>query len=544
MKKELSGEEIVRYIRENPGADLTLEALCRVFATNRTTLAGKIREISGLSPGQFVLRQRLEMSREELAMTDIPLARLAEKYGFSEDSYYIRAFRRQFGQTPHQFRLRKGKKMLNERDDFRRDLEYGLGRAVVRLRRQEDQSAWRGILLDYVRDICSGKEENHIIGWGYLQGLVDSFADREALLAEIAGIALTGVKAGDVFSMELLKAMGYDREVLVILEQQYRQAYDALVEWLEASGEKLTMDADQPLAHAWYQIAAALCRYPLPRERHKQIILDRAGLFAYEKVEYGVPHIPIVMLNHIWDKMGRDYLWELMDEVAAEHPWGEAAHLKREFVPAPKKREVQIPDSAQLARAAREIADGNVPDERKLELLDLFVRHHSDVDPPDWPLSAGPLIELDRRLVKKNGRKDRNAEYPQRVLVRIQCPVVREYGQQLWETGDQTGPLLILANYTPADRELLEGLLHSADKRLRQWSMWQLVYLMEKNTPGLPEFDPNELMIMGEKLLVSRPALVKAMFACGRVDDELAGELLFDGYREVRELAKAYFAAK
>ena len=147
-------------------------------------------------------------------------------------------------------------------------------------------------------------------------------------------------------------------------------------------------------------------------------------------------------------------------------------------------------------------------------------------------------------MVQKNGRKDRYAEYPSRVLVRIHCPEVREYGLQLWETGDQNGPLLILANYTAADREMLEDLLYSADNRLRQWSMWQFIYLMEKNTPGLPEIDTYDLLMMAEDLLVSRSTLVKALLACGRVDDELAEELLFDVYREVRELAENYFAVK
>ena len=51
--------EVLRYIRANPRADLSITALCDKFSTNRTTLADTIKELTGLSPAQYVLSERL-----------------------------------------------------------------------------------------------------------------------------------------------------------------------------------------------------------------------------------------------------------------------------------------------------------------------------------------------------------------------------------------------------------------------------------------------------------------------------------------------------
>ena len=101
-EKEVSG--IIRYIREHVASPLNLKQLCQTFRTNRTTLTKQFKELTGLTPMQFVLEERLNQTRSELLFTGLPIGEIALKYGFSDANYYIRAFKRRYGKSPLQYR--------------------------------------------------------------------------------------------------------------------------------------------------------------------------------------------------------------------------------------------------------------------------------------------------------------------------------------------------------------------------------------------------------------------------------------------------------
>jgi hypothetical protein len=55
--------------------------------------------------GQHLRSDNLEMARHWLTAGDQPIERIAERLGYRQPSNFIRAFRKQFGITPKQFRL-------------------------------------------------------------------------------------------------------------------------------------------------------------------------------------------------------------------------------------------------------------------------------------------------------------------------------------------------------------------------------------------------------------------------------------------------------
>ena len=97
-------DAVVRYIREHVERPLSVESLCRIFKTNRTSLTKAVKAATGLSPMQFVLEERLNQSRPDLLFTALPISFIAMKYGFSNANYYIRAFKQRFGKSPLQYR--------------------------------------------------------------------------------------------------------------------------------------------------------------------------------------------------------------------------------------------------------------------------------------------------------------------------------------------------------------------------------------------------------------------------------------------------------
>lgn len=78
--------------------------LARHVGVHPAHLARAFRLHYGESPGGFVRRCRLEWAAGRLIASDIPLASLAAEAGFADQSHFTRAFRREFGVTPRNYR--------------------------------------------------------------------------------------------------------------------------------------------------------------------------------------------------------------------------------------------------------------------------------------------------------------------------------------------------------------------------------------------------------------------------------------------------------
>ncbi|MBQ8371283.1 MAG: helix-turn-helix transcriptional regulator [Clostridia bacterium] len=99
------GIEVIRYIKDNAAANLTLEHLCEKFHTNRTTLSRIVKDYTGLPPMAYVLEERLTQVLPDLLFTFVPIRDLAKKYGFRDHNYFIRVFKKRYGKTPLQYRI-------------------------------------------------------------------------------------------------------------------------------------------------------------------------------------------------------------------------------------------------------------------------------------------------------------------------------------------------------------------------------------------------------------------------------------------------------
>ncbi|MBE6557620.1 MAG: helix-turn-helix transcriptional regulator [Ruminococcaceae bacterium] len=103
-QKEGSAGAVIQYIREHVERPMSVESLCQMFKTNRTTLTKMIRASTGMAPMEYVMEERLNQSCPDLLFTALPIGDVALKYGFSGANYYIRAFKRRFGKSPLQYR--------------------------------------------------------------------------------------------------------------------------------------------------------------------------------------------------------------------------------------------------------------------------------------------------------------------------------------------------------------------------------------------------------------------------------------------------------
>jgi AraC family transcriptional regulator len=96
---------IVEYVEEHLDAGLTLEQLAAVAHLSPYYLARQFKRATGLPPHQYVIMRRVDRAQQLLqAGTDLSLAEIAARAGFSDQSHFSHHFKRVVGITPGQFR--------------------------------------------------------------------------------------------------------------------------------------------------------------------------------------------------------------------------------------------------------------------------------------------------------------------------------------------------------------------------------------------------------------------------------------------------------
>jgi AraC family transcriptional regulator len=65
------------------------------------------KRVTGLSPHQYVLSQRIQLARQLLTETKLSIAEVAHDVGFYDQSHFTYHFKRLVGVTPNAIRERK-----------------------------------------------------------------------------------------------------------------------------------------------------------------------------------------------------------------------------------------------------------------------------------------------------------------------------------------------------------------------------------------------------------------------------------------------------
>lgn len=86
------------------GGNLSLADIARKAGMSRSNLALRFKSVMGETPMNYVTRWRMLKARELLKASDKSLPDIAERVGYSSESAFSHAFKRQFGQGPGAFR--------------------------------------------------------------------------------------------------------------------------------------------------------------------------------------------------------------------------------------------------------------------------------------------------------------------------------------------------------------------------------------------------------------------------------------------------------
>ena len=98
--------DLMAHIADHPDADLSVEALAEHVAMSERSFQRLFTRETGVSPGKYVERTRIDAARRLLEQTEDGVAEVAASCGFATVETFHRSFRRLVGVTPAEYRRR------------------------------------------------------------------------------------------------------------------------------------------------------------------------------------------------------------------------------------------------------------------------------------------------------------------------------------------------------------------------------------------------------------------------------------------------------
>nr|WP_316642528.1 transcriptional regulator FtrA [uncultured Roseateles sp.] len=99
---------LMDWVRANPRLPHSLQSLADEAAMSPRSLQRQFTEATGLSPIDWLIRERVALAKDLLEAQDLPMARLAELSGFGSEESLRRHFRAKAGTSPSAYRRRFG----------------------------------------------------------------------------------------------------------------------------------------------------------------------------------------------------------------------------------------------------------------------------------------------------------------------------------------------------------------------------------------------------------------------------------------------------
>ena len=96
---------ICDYINNHLEENLSLDHLASFFYASKYHISHVFKDNMGISLHQYIIKKRLQASKNGI-LSGIPFGELYHQYGFSDYTSFYRAFKKEFGLSPKEFRER------------------------------------------------------------------------------------------------------------------------------------------------------------------------------------------------------------------------------------------------------------------------------------------------------------------------------------------------------------------------------------------------------------------------------------------------------
>lgn len=97
---------VIQQMMEMPGHAWTVESLASIAHMSRASFAQLFRDVSGTTPLAVLTKLRLQIAAQMFSREMLPVVVIAESVGYASESSFHKAFVREFGCTPGEYRER------------------------------------------------------------------------------------------------------------------------------------------------------------------------------------------------------------------------------------------------------------------------------------------------------------------------------------------------------------------------------------------------------------------------------------------------------
>ncbi|EJT4565900.1 helix-turn-helix transcriptional regulator, partial [Salmonella enterica] len=97
---------VILHMLETPAHPWTVETLAQRVHMSRASFAQLFRDVSATTPLAVLTTLRLQIAAQTLSREALPVMVIAESVGYASESSFHKAFVREFGCTPGEYRKR------------------------------------------------------------------------------------------------------------------------------------------------------------------------------------------------------------------------------------------------------------------------------------------------------------------------------------------------------------------------------------------------------------------------------------------------------
>ena len=106
--------QVIYYMKENIGNNLTLEQLATNFNYSSSHFSALFQKETGVSPINYYIQLKIQRACQYIELTNLKLFEIAEKVGFDEPAYFTRIFTKIRGISPSEYRAKEVLKEIRE----------------------------------------------------------------------------------------------------------------------------------------------------------------------------------------------------------------------------------------------------------------------------------------------------------------------------------------------------------------------------------------------------------------------------------------------
>lgn len=101
-------QKVINFMKEDICRELPFDDIAQSVNLSSSRLRYLFKSETGMAPAHYLKHLRLQRARELAGSTFLTVKQIMEKLGIHDESHFVRDFKRAYGLTPSQYRVRCG----------------------------------------------------------------------------------------------------------------------------------------------------------------------------------------------------------------------------------------------------------------------------------------------------------------------------------------------------------------------------------------------------------------------------------------------------